>query len=166
MPHDPEGLLGCLTSAVLAYLGISTGHVIIFYKDASTRIKKFLLYSVVYLGIALILCKCSKNDGWIPLNKNLWSLSYVLLIAGMAFALLTILYLLVDIYDIYSGTPFLYLGRNSITIYICHEIFVNFFPAFAVEKTHAWLLFGDIYGICWWLIVAAIMNYKKNYISL
>jgi heparan-alpha-glucosaminide N-acetyltransferase len=165
MAYDPEGLLGCLTSCFLAYLGIVTGHILIHYKEHDRRRVKFLLYSVTCGLLGGLLCGFSKENGLIPVNKNLWSLSFILVAASIGYLMLIVLYSLVDIYDIYSGTPFIYLGRNSITIYICHEIFVANFPFFAVENTHAWLLFKDLYGIGIWCIVAALMDYKKVYIN-
>ncbi len=86
--------------------------------------------------------------------------------AGIAFFILCVFYALIDVFDIYSGTPFLYFGRNSITIYICHTIFASNFPFFLVKNTHPYLLGEDLYGVCMWLIVAYIMDYKKVYINL
>ncbi|CAF3427532.1 unnamed protein product [Rotaria sp. Silwood1] len=50
-------------------------------------------------------------DGWIPINKNLWSFSFILVLAGLAFIILTILYLLIDVYKWFTGEPFLWLGQ-------------------------------------------------------
>jgi heparan-alpha-glucosaminide N-acetyltransferase len=166
LAYDPEGLLGCLTSCFLAYLGIVTGHILIHHKDHEQRRVKFLLYSVIYGLIGGFLCGFSKEDGLIPINKNLWSLSFILVAASIGYLLLIVLYSLIDVYDVYSGTPFLYLGRNSITIYICHEIFIGNFPFFSVANTHSWLLFQDFYGIAIWCTVAALMDFNKVYINL
>ena len=166
LPHDPEGLLGCLTSCVLTYLGVSCGHIIIYYKEPLKRCTRFILYGVTYGLIALVLCKFSKDDGWIPINKNLWSLSFILLMASISFIVLTLFYLLIDIRNIYSGTPFLHLGRNSITIYISHIIFRDYFPFFNVPSTHDYALGINLYGITIWCIVAALMDFKKVYINL
>ena len=166
LPHDPEGLLGCLTSCVLCYLGVSCGHIIIHYKETQQRVIRFISYGIVYGLVALILCNFSQDDGWVPVNKNLWSLSFVLALASISFICLTIFYFLIDILDLYSGTPFLYLGRNSITIYICHLIFINYFPFFRVKSTHAYLLGSNLYGVSIWCIVAALMDHYRVYINL
>ena len=166
MPHDPEGLLGCLTSILLCYLGVSCGHIILHYKEAKSRIIRFIVYGVIYGMVALILCNFSKNNGLIPINKNLWSLSFVFLLAALSFICLSIFYLLIDIFDIYSGTPFLYLGRNSITIYISHIIFGNYFPLFKVDNNHSYMLILNLYGVGIWLCVAALMNHYKVFINL
>lgn len=86
--------------------------------------------------------------------------------ASIAYFILTVFYILVDLFNIYSGTPFLYFGRNSITIYICHIIFQGWFPFFNVPNTHAYQLGKDLYGVCLWFILAGIMNHKKVYINL
>lgn len=125
-----------------------------------------MAYGVVYGLSALLLCGFSKNDGWMPINKNLWTLSFVLLLAAMSFIVLTGFYVLIDIYDIYSGTPFLYLGRNSITIYISHIVFANYFPLFMVENKHAYILSSNLYGVGLWCLVAAMMNHYKVFINL
>ena len=97
---------------------------------------------------------------------KLRSLSFILVMSGISFALLTALYLLIDIFDIYSGTPFLYLGRNSITIYICHMIFQDRFPNFKVPDKHPYLLGNNLYCISIWCIVAAMMDYNHFYINI
>jgi heparan-alpha-glucosaminide N-acetyltransferase len=155
-----------LTSCVLTYIGLSAGHILLHYEKSSIRVTKFILYAFIYGLVGLILCKFSRDDGWIPINKNLWSLSYILVMASISFIELTILYLMVDVYDMYSGTPFLFLGRNSITIYICHEIFEDSFPFFEVNNDHASQLYFNIYGVSLWCIVAFLMNYNKVFISL
>ena len=87
-------------------------------------------------------------------------------LSAVAFAVLTMMYLLIDIFDIYSGTPFLYLGRNSITIYICHMVFQERFPNFRVPNKHSYMLGNDLYCISIWCIIAGIMDYNKFYINL
>ncbi|CAC5409634.1 HGSNAT [Mytilus coruscus] len=58
--------------------------------------------------LAGILCKFSKNDGWIPVNKNLWSLSFVFCLGGFAFLLLCFCYLTIDEWKMWNGAPFYY----------------------------------------------------------
>ena len=42
----------------------------------------------------------------IPINKNLWSLSYVLVAGGSGLLVLTALHLVVDVADLWNGAPF------------------------------------------------------------
>jgi hypothetical protein len=86
------------------------------YKIQSSHTHSFSLslyrsWNVLQGLIAGVLCNFSKNDGVIPVNKNLWSLSFVLGLASMAFLLQGFLYLLVDAKRWWSGSPFYYAGK-------------------------------------------------------
>jgi heparan-alpha-glucosaminide N-acetyltransferase len=56
---------------------------------------------------------------------------------------------------------------NSIVIYICHEVFEEYFPLqFQIPDSHAAHLGKDIWGAVFWVAVSAIMYYKKVFIAL
>lgn len=88
-PYDPEGLLGTLTSAFIVILGVQCGYTLTTFHDWQPRARRWLFWSVFLSAIAGGLCGFSKNQGIIPLNKNLWSLSFVCGMGSMAFLLLT-----------------------------------------------------------------------------
>ncbi|CAN7990476.1 unnamed protein product [Ixodes pacificus] len=71
-PYDPEGILGCLTSIFLVFLGLQAGKVLVTFKEWRPRLSRWCAWGVVCGIIGGVLCKFSKEDGWIPLNKNLW----------------------------------------------------------------------------------------------
>jgi heparan-alpha-glucosaminide N-acetyltransferase len=80
---------------------------------------------------------------------------------------LTILYLLVDVRQWFTGAPFLWLGMNSIAIYICHDRFSVSFPVqFDIENTHAAQLAVHLYRAFFWSLVAGFMYYKKIFIAI
>ena len=165
--YDPEGILGCLTSCILTYIGVSAGHILIHYSSPIKRILKFFFYSILYGACALVLCKWSRDDGWIPINKNLWSLSFIFALASIGFLVFSFFYLTCDVFCLYSGKPFLYLGKNSIFIYICHILFEKLFPVqFRVPADHSYRIALHIYGTLLWTVVAAVMYYKKIFINL
>lgn len=60
--------------------------------------------------LAGILCDWRKEDGPIPVNKNLWSLSYVLCTACFAFLLFTFMYFVIDQKKWWNGNPLRYAG--------------------------------------------------------
>ena len=61
-------------------------------------------------GLGVVLCEGQKNEGMIPLNKNLWSLSFILVMGGSAFVLLAALYFIIDVILWWNGAPFKYPG--------------------------------------------------------
>ncbi|KAF4804991.1 heparan-alpha-glucosaminide N-acetyltransferase [Turdus rufiventris] len=113
MPYDPEGILGTINSIVLAFLGLQAGKITLFYKDQPKQImSRFIIWGIVMGIISAVLTKCSKEEGFIPINKNLWSISYVTTMSCFAFILLLLIYYLVDVKKWWSGAPFLYPGEG------------------------------------------------------
>ncbi|XP_011296757.1 heparan-alpha-glucosaminide N-acetyltransferase isoform X2 [Fopius arisanus] len=101
-PFDPEGILGCLTTIFQTFLGVQAGKILRIHKNWKSRVIRWMILTVIYGGIGSILH--FKNI--IPVNKNLWSLSFVLLTTSFALALLTACYLLVDVARVWNGGPF------------------------------------------------------------
>jgi len=61
-----------------------------------------------------------------PIIKNIWTSTYVLVGGGYSFMLLGIFYLVLDIWHIQKwATPFIWLGMNSIAIYMIWNV-LNF----------------------------------------
>lgn len=71
-PFDPEGVLGILTSIFHIWLGVQTGVIVLTYNNAKARLVRFLVWSGACGIFGVILCGGFPNDGWIPVNKNLW----------------------------------------------------------------------------------------------
>ncbi len=69
---------GCLNAAFQVFLGCQAGYTILTYQGHLPRLLRFLAWGLVTGGLALLLCQASLNDGWVPINKNLWSTSYAL----------------------------------------------------------------------------------------
>lgn len=96
--HDPEGLLGTLNSVVLCWLGVAAGKILLVHKDWRERIKRWIMWGIITGLIAGGLSGFTQNTGVIPINKNLWSVSFIMATGSMAFMLLSSMYLLIDVY--------------------------------------------------------------------
>lgn len=121
--HDPEGLLSTIPAICTALLGMFTGEFIKLQKEGFTPCKK-----VVYLviaGIALVVI----GKVWsfvFPLNKNLWTSSFVCFVGGWSTLLFALFYYIIDVKNIRKWTFFFtVIGMNSITIYMAQRI-INF----------------------------------------
>ena len=90
-PYDPEGLLGALTSVFLVYCGAQAAKTMLAFGHWRDRVRRWLAWAVVLGLVSGGLCGFSKEGGIIPVNKNLWSLSFVTATASMAFVLLSIM---------------------------------------------------------------------------
>ena len=156
VPYDPEGALGALTSAFLTFLGLQAGKIITIHADHIERERRLISWGLILGFLATGLCGASKNDGLIPLNKNLWSVSFIVANGSLAYILLAFCYLTIDDKQWWNGTPFIFPGMNSILVYCGHEVLHSFFP-FNWElhpPTHSKKLAMNIWGTSCWVIIA------------
>lgn len=59
------------------FLGAQAGMTLLVFTEWKSRIKRWLGWSVLTGVVGTILCLASQNQGWIPVNKNLWYFYYV-----------------------------------------------------------------------------------------
>ena len=110
--YDPEGLLSTLPAVATTLLGILAGHWLRSDRDRSATCSGLFV-----AGFALIVAGSAWN-AWVPINKALWSGSFVLLAAGWSSLGLATCYWFIDVLDYrrWAG-PFRVLGVNPITAY-------------------------------------------------
>ncbi|KAG0726623.1 Heparan-alpha-glucosaminide N-acetyltransferase [Chionoecetes opilio] len=167
-PYDPEGLLGVLTSVLMVQLGASCGRIITTHHTHRGRTLRWLAWGVGTGLLAGLLCGWRKEAGLIPVNKNLWSLSYVLCTASFAFILFTIFYVFIDERKWWGGNPLRYAGMNSIALYVGHEICGGLVPFSwqPVGQHHANHLIMNLWATSLWVVIAYVLHRKKLYFSV
>ncbi|KAL0883717.1 hypothetical protein ABMA27_015832 [Loxostege sticticalis] len=168
-PTDPEGLLGCLTSAVQALLGVQAGATVLLQRSHKSRISRWLAWGLVFALSGALLAGFSREHGVIPINKNLWSMSFVLVTSACCLVLLSICYTLTDAWRIWNGGPFRAPGLNAIALYVGHSLCAHLFPfhwRVPLMRTHALRLVEATWGTALWVIVAHVMAKKKVFITL
>ncbi|KAK3226609.1 hypothetical protein Dsin_006471 [Dipteronia sinensis] len=114
-PFEPEGLLSTISAILSGTIGIHYGHVLIHFKGHSERLKQWVSMALGLLIIAIIL---HFTDA-IPINKQLYSFSYVCFTAGAAGIVFSGLYILIDVWG--WRTPFLFLewiGMNAMLVFV------------------------------------------------
>lgn len=163
--YDPEGILGTINSIVMAFLGVQAGRILLYYKDQTKAILlRFTAWSCFLGLISVALTKVSENEGSIPINKNLWSISYVTTLSSFAFFILLVLYPTVDVKGLWTGTPFFYPGMNSLLVYVGHEVFESYFPfqwKLGDDQSHREHLTQNIVATALWVLIAYILYKKK-----
>jgi predicted acyltransferase len=114
---DPEGVLSTLPAIATGLLGVIIGQTLGSSVSQNEKAKKMGLISLILIVSGLL---------WslvFPLNKSLWTSSYVLFTAGLATLFLTILYYIIDIKKIQKGTkPFLMWGVNPMLVFFASGI--------------------------------------------
>ncbi|XP_048385565.2 heparan-alpha-glucosaminide N-acetyltransferase [Stegostoma tigrinum] len=165
VPFDPENSLGLISSIVMAFLGLQAGKIFIIYKGQNKQIVlRFFTWSALLGIVSAILTKCSKDRGFIPVNKNLWSISYVTTLSCFAYILLLLIYFLVDIKKHWTGAPLFYPGMNSILLYVGHEVFKHYFPfkwKMLDDRSHGEHLAQNLLATTIWVFISYILYKKK-----
>ncbi|XP_055380975.1 heparan-alpha-glucosaminide N-acetyltransferase [Condylostylus longicornis] len=161
---DPEGLFGCLMSIVQVFLGIQCGTIFRIYSNFKAKCSRMIIWSVILVIIGGSLCFFSKEDGAIPINKNLWSLSFVMITSAMAFFVLLLLHVVIDEKEFWKGFPFLQAGMNSIILYVGHSVLHKMLPwhwKIGLMNTHFILALEALWNTTLWLLISCYL-YKKN----
>ena len=105
---DPEGIVSTIPAIATVLLGVLAGHLLRARKTAWFFLTGALL---VLAGLAL--------DPWMPINKNLWTVSYTLFAAGIAFIAFGLSYWLIDVLGRRAWAhPFTVFGMNALAIYV------------------------------------------------
>ncbi len=116
--RDPEGLLSDLPAIGTALMGMLTGMWLRARRSLPAQAAGLASAAVVSLaaGYAWAL--------WFPLNKNLWTSSYVLVAGGYSLALLTVVFWAVEVKGWRTGWTWVWLvfGSNAIAAYMFSEL--------------------------------------------
>lgn len=157
--YDPEGLLSTLPAIATALMGIFTGLIITGKATGKVRIMLLLGLGLLVLGHLW--------DLIFPINKALWTSSFVLVTAGWANIVLGIIYYLTDVKGIKSGTIFRYAGANPITLYFLSSFISKILGRIKVDgdtSLHGWL-FKTIYVHDFWSMETASLLYGLTVVA-
>lgn len=111
--YDPEGILSTVPSIVTTISGILTGT---WLKSKRENLDK--VSGILFFGITLVALGWAW-DFFFPINKALWTSSYVLFTSGMALCFLGFCYWLIDIKGYTKWTkPFVIFGVNALALYV------------------------------------------------
>jgi len=119
--RDPEGLFATVPAIGTALAGAITGQFLKSERYSGYwKTLAMVATGAVFLGLAWL---------WnfdFPINKNLWSSSFVLRCAGLSLLLLSAFYLVIDVWRYRAWTlPLVVIGSNSILIYMA-PLFIDF----------------------------------------
>ncbi len=110
--YDPEGILSTVPAIVTTLLGVFTGLFIRGARPPSRTVQGLLVLGAAGVGAGL-LWGC-----WFPINKSLWTSSYVLYTGGAALIALAACYWLIEIKgSTWWTAPFAILGVNALAVF-------------------------------------------------
>ena len=135
--HDPEGLLSTLPAIATTLIGAVAG---VWLRRVETRkeyrtsgsiTRDYCLNGLMFAGISALAAGALWNFTF-PINKNLWTSSYVLFAAGLSLLLLAVCYWAIDIRRLdeqpvgkWPMWPWLVFGSNAIAAYVVSDLIVD-----------------------------------------
>ena len=111
--RDPEGILSTFPAIGTVLCGVLTGE---WLRKPATQKRKFR--GLIFVG-AIMLIVGRLLHPLFPINKNLWTSTFVIFTAGFAMVILALCYWLIDMRGWRRwGQPFLVFGSNAITAFV------------------------------------------------
>jgi predicted acyltransferase len=162
--HDPEGLLSTLPAIATCLLGVFAG---LLLKNSDVpcqdKAKRLTLIGVVAILLGLL---------WgiqFPVIKKIWTSSYVLVSGGLSCILLAIFYQVIEIWGFRKwAAPFVWIGMNSIAIYIVSSCLSFALPFVFDHFNGAFRVFGNLISSLIFvgliLTIAYILHQRKIFL--
>jgi predicted acyltransferase len=120
IPFEPEGLLSTIPSICTVIIGYFMGSLVGEGSPNWKTVLKLILLGAAAFGLGYL---------WnmiFPINKPLWTSSYVLYTAGIAMAVFSLIYLIADVLKFQVlGTFFMIFGTNAIFSYFLTGIWIK-----------------------------------------
>jgi predicted acyltransferase len=121
---DPEGVLSTLPAVATALLGLLAGTWLRAPHAPRAKAAGFVLGGLATFVLGILWGEAAPAWLLFPVNKNLWSPSFVLLTAGLASTLFGLTWWIADVRGLRGGSgPFVTYGRNAIAVYVASEVF-------------------------------------------
>ena len=163
---DPEGLLSTLPAVVTAMLGNFAGEWVRQPQERVSGDRKAALMAVA--GVVMAVVAWAWNFV-LPINKMLWSSSFVLAVGSYSLLMFALFYYIIDVRGWRRWTLlFRVIGLNSITIYLAQKIidfkkiarfFLGGVADVCPEDWSKVVLAGGYVLVCWLLLY---FLYKKD----
>jgi predicted acyltransferase len=138
VPFEPEGIVSTLP----AITNVVAGYLVGWYIQTAGKTKRMLV-RLIAAGAALVIVGLCLNYV-IPINKNLWTSSFVVYSTGLDCLLLAAIIYIADFLNITRWTWFFEVfGKNALFIYLLSEV-----AAILLRATHLYKwIFNHIFTI-------------------
>ncbi|HEY8225715.1 MAG TPA: hypothetical protein VIG25_10585, partial [Pyrinomonadaceae bacterium] len=111
--YDPEGILSTIPAVATTLIGVLTGQWLRSEKQRYEKVAGMFVVGAIFVALGWAW------NSWFPVNKALWTSSYVLFTGGLALQFLALFYWLIDIKGYRRwAKPFEVFGMNAIALYV------------------------------------------------
>jgi predicted acyltransferase len=158
---DPEGILSTLPSVSTTLIGVLTGHWVRSGRSRSGIAAGMIVFGWIAIGLA------GFWDIWFPINKNIWTSSFVLLTAGIALQFLGLFYWLIEVKGMKSWFyPAVVFGMNPITVYVLSGMLMDLLYVIPVGSNSLQVWFFDRAFLSWASPANASLAFAICYVVL
>lgn len=136
IPFDPEGILSTLPASVNVIAGFLVGG---YIRKSGNRLSTVWLLLGVGFGLFLL---GSLWDIWFPINKKIWTSSFVLATVGVSTVCIALLMYTIEILQVKKWTYFFEVfGKNPLILYVLSGVLVRTMLVIRIEGqvSKAWL---------------------------
>ena len=170
---DPEGLLSTLPAIATSLMGVLAGAYLKSERKNRAKALNLFISGLLALGVGLVW------NFWFPINKNLWTSSYVAVTGGIALVLLATCFYLFDVKEHFGwGKAFCIMGRNALFLYVLSEIlnlalihttfksqiYEGLFASWAGSLHGSFLYALGFLAFCW--AIATVLHWKKILVKI
>jgi predicted acyltransferase len=137
--RDPEGLLSTIPAIATTLIGVLTGYWLRSERSPGTKAMRMLGAGILGLVAGLVW------NQWFPINKNLWTSSFVLFSGGFALVFLSVLYWTLEIKR-WRGAwtmPILVFGMNAIAGFVADSLVYGPGYSFTVRGPNGPVMWHD-----------------------
>jgi predicted acyltransferase len=172
--YDPEGLLSTIPAIATALIGVLAGQWLMQKREALDKISGLFVTGALCVMVGYIW------DWAFPINKALWTSSYVMFTGGLALQLLALCYWAIDLKGYKRWAyPFVVFGVNALALYVLSSLLFKVLLLISATKLNgtpgtlrdfiyergfatwlspinASLAFALCYVALWWLVMLAL----------
>jgi len=160
--YDSEGILSTFPAIVTGISGMLAGKLLQLKIDKGQIFKHLLVAGILLVVVGYGFCI------FFPIIKKIWTSSFMLVTSGWAFLVFALIYWLIEIKGIKTGTkPWIIFGSNAIAIYILADVFETLFLKTGVHDfAMATMQNMDIYiksASLIWAVFSLLVCYTAGY---
>ncbi|MEG2674129.1 MAG: DUF5009 domain-containing protein [Muribaculaceae bacterium] len=160
---DPEGVISTIPAIAQVMIGFACGRAIITLADNRERMLKLFIYGTIMLFIGYLFSYAC------PLNKRLWSPSFVLITCGIAALSLSLLIYVIDIKQHKKWSRFFEIfGANPLVLYVASCLFGEWLRIWKIPDISFDVvlqpILGDYLGSFTYAVIFLMLLWTMGYI--
>jgi predicted acyltransferase len=118
---DPEGIVSTMGALATTLFGILTGHWLRSPHAPNAKTLRMLAAGSGLIVLGLVM------NVWLPINKNLWTSSFAVFMAGISTVTFAVCYWVIDVNGFQRWTfPFTVFGLNALALYVLSVLVERF----------------------------------------